>query len=510
MTQGVWRWLRLGIVSLHVLTACNGEDGSDGPAGSGGEAASLGGNAGLGASQTAEGGSATGGLSVTTGGAPLPSGGATTGSAAGTGAMPAAGGAPATGGTQPAAGGTLPTTGGTQPAAGGTLPTTGGAATGGDLTNTGGLANTGGLTTGGTATGGYAPTGGTGGTVAGDTICGTAAEGEGVTLTCPDGQIVDSVVFASYGTPSGSCGALAIGDCHSESSASRVNSLCAGRGGCTVYASNSTFGDPCNSVVKSLAVELACVVGDPIVDEGIPFKGVANCAASELAALGATWCHNWGTRPEPGYCDDPLFVPMVRAKGTENVGDAFSRLEAEIQQIGNAGYDTVLGFNEPNKTDQDNLLVARAIELWPAVTSDPDIRVGSPAVSDDGRAWLEEFMAEVQANGLRVDFVAMHWYGWNEGSCIPSALEGAINWAEQWGLPVWITEFGCMGSSHPDEQTLLDFFPPAAAMIESHQLVERYAWYPWNPFNHLYLDDEGGGRSITALGEAFAAATQYR
>ena len=53
-------------------------------------------------------------------------------------------------------------------------------------------------------------------------------------------------------------------------------------------------------------------------------------------------------------------------------------------------------------------------------------------------------------------------------------------------------------------------FPAAAAMIERHPMVERYAWYPWNTYNHVYLEDENGVRVITALGEAFAAAPPYR
>ncbi len=170
----------------------------------------------------------------------------------------------------------------------------------------------------------------------------------------------------------------------------------------------------------------------------------------------------------------------------------------------------MLGFNEPNKSDQANLSVDEAIALWPEMTSDPNLRVSSPAVSDDGRAWLEEFMERARANGLRVDFIAMHWYGWNAGSCVTSQLEGAVNWASQWGLPIWITEWGCMGSSNPDEPTVLGFFNDAVVMLEGHPQVERYAWYPWNTHNHLYLPDDGGQRGMTALGEAFAAAPRYR
>jgi hypothetical protein len=231
-----------------------------------------------------------------------------------------------------------------------------------------------------------------------------------------------------------------------------------------------------------------------------PYKGVANSPASEIAALGATWCYNWGTSPKASDCSDPYFVPMIWGGGD---------VAGTIKAIGRAGYQTVLGFNEPNKSDQANLSVDSAIALWPDLTSDPNIRVGSPAVSDDGRAWLESFMTKAQAQGLRVDFIAMHWYGWNAGSCVPSQLEGAINWASKWNLPIWITEFGCMGSSNTDEQTVIDFFNNAIPMLKKHPLVERYAWYPWNKYNDLYLAGSDGTRTITALGKAFAAAPQY-
>ena len=331
-------------------------------------------------------------------------------------------------------------------------------------------------------------------------VCGSADEAQSVTLTCPDGHIIDHVVFASYGSPTGQCGSFAQGQCHAASSESMVETLCVGRQACTVTAANGTFGDPCNGTPKSLSVEVACVVGTPTMSSD-PYKGIANSPASEIAELGATWCYNWGTQPSTTDCGDPLFVPMV--------WDG-SDVSGAITSIGNAGYTTVLGFNEPNKSDQANMTVEQAIALWPTLTSDPSIRVGSPAVSDDGRAWLESFMTQAQANGLRVDFIAMHWYGWNAGSCTASQLEGAINWASQWGLPVWITEFGCMGSSNTDEQTLIQFFNDAIAMLQQHPLVERYAWYPWNTYNDLYLPNGSGVRARTALGDAFLAAPQYR
>lgn len=352
---------------------------------------------------------------------------------------------------------------------------------------------------GGAPTAGGTP--GSGGSAdAEETTCGTAGEDGSVRLNCADGYRIESVSFSSYGTPTGECGTFMEGACHAATSASAVEDICLGRAACTIPASNSMFTDPCNSTEKSLAVEVACALGEPRVDPE-PYKGVANSPVSEINELGATWCYNWTTAPSVTDCGDPLFVPMIWGGG--NVASALADIAA-------AGYDTVLGFNEPNKVDQANMSVEDAIAEWPALTSDPNIRVGSPAVSDDGRAWLEDFMAQVEENGLRVDFIAMHWYGWNAGSCTAGNLQGAVNWASQWGLPVWITEFGCMGSSNTDEATLIQFFNDSMEMLENHPLVERYAWYPWNTYSHLYLPDENDVRQRTALGDTFLEAAPYR
>ncbi|HMA91360.1 MAG TPA: glycosyl hydrolase, partial [Polyangiaceae bacterium] len=215
------------------------------------------------------------------------------------------------------------------------------------------------------STGGATSTGG-------KNVCGTAAEDASVALSCPAGQVIDSVVFASYGTPTGTCGGFLVGSCEATSSKATVESLCTRRRSCTVPATNSAFGDPCSRTTKQLAVEATCAEGTPDVTPETPYKGVANSPASQIAALDATWCYNWGTTPKSTDCADPYFVPMVWGGGD---------VAAAIKAIGNAGYTTVLGFNEPNKKDQSNMTVADAVALWPTLTSNPNIRVGSPAVS---------------------------------------------------------------------------------------------------------------------------------
>jgi hypothetical protein len=97
------------------------------------------------------------------------------------------------------------------------------------------------------------------------------AENANVALACPSGQVITSVVFAGYGTPSGACGAFAAGACASPDAVTLVRTFCVGRQSCTVSARNDVFGDPCSKTVKSLAVEVACGAGP--VSNGCPASG---------------------------------------------------------------------------------------------------------------------------------------------------------------------------------------------------------------------------------------------
>jgi len=233
-----------------------------------------------------------------------------------------------------------------------------------------------------------------------------------------------------------------------------------------------------------------------------PFKGVANAACDDLGAgrLNASWWYNWTTGPSG--CKTGEFVPMISGKNEKSA----AAVSTALQALKAAGYRTVLGFNEPNKTDQANLPVADVVKLWPSLTADAEVRVSSPATSADAKAWFEDFMAQVDAQSLRVDFVAVHWYGWNAGSCNDAKeLESYLTWAEKFKRPIWITEFGCMNASNPSAEVVQKFYAAAIEMLARHASVERYAWYPWNTNNELVMSG-----NLTALGTAFGQAPALR
>jgi hypothetical protein len=87
------------------------------------------------------------------------------------------------------------------------------------------------------------------------TICGTANEGGNLTLTAPAGGVFDQIVYASYGTPDGTCGLYTNGACHATGSTSIVSTYLLNNNTGTIPATNGVFGDPCGGTYKRLYVE---------------------------------------------------------------------------------------------------------------------------------------------------------------------------------------------------------------------------------------------------------------
>eukprot|EP01046_Picozoa_sp_COSAG06_P023084 COSAG06_NODE_1818_length_8294_cov_40.638560_5_plen_735_part_00 len=98
--------------------------------------------------------------------------------------------------------------------------------------------------------------------------CVDVAEDSHANIGCPAGEVISSIDFASFGSPTGSCatGFKDSSTCNSAHTMEVVKGLCAGKAKCTVPASCSTFheqkspqkGAFCWDVVKHLAVKVSC------------------------------------------------------------------------------------------------------------------------------------------------------------------------------------------------------------------------------------------------------------
>jgi hypothetical protein len=174
------------------------------------------------------------------------------------------------------------------------------------------------------------------------------------------------------------------------------------------------------------------------------------------------------------------FVPMI-AHGKDANSWYYDRIMA-LKRNGNV--TCLLGFNEPErKPPGGNISVDDAIKAWPLFEK-TGLRLGSPAPAfdDKGRKWLTDFMAKAEENHLRVDFVAVHWYG---DVSDPRAAAKFAAWLtgihKQYKKPVWITEFGGLNWGwihHPITAAMNSkFLADIEPQMERTDWIERYCWF---------------------------------
>ncbi|SIS94983.1 Glycosyl hydrolase catalytic core [Roseivivax lentus] len=196
---------------------------------------------------------------------------------------------------------------------------------------------------------------------------------------------------------------------------------------------------------------------------------------------GLSWYYNWRTdqmQTRGGQRRSVEFVPMIH--NASNVNDRI-RSGRKVR--------TLLGFNEPDGRGgkhQAGMTVAEAVALWPKLEA-RGLRLGSPATTQFGTlgpdSWQGRFMREVERRGLRVDFMAVHYYS-PDGD-----VRAFRNWLiavhKAYKRPIWVTEFALIDWNRPGRATYeanAVFAQKAIRMMEDLPFVERHAWFAANPY----------------------------
>src|SRR4051812_1681204 len=168
-----------------------------------------------------------------------------------------------------------------------------------------------------------------------------------------------------------------------------------------------------SATAATVAAMLSSAAGAQVLSSKRGF-GDTSTSYSDLQTTGSSWYYNWGTAPNDVGNFDANFYPMIWGAG----------------QMGSVDYvlgqnpQYVLGFNEPERSDQANLSVADAVANWTTISNKTiaynnahgtNVKLVSPAVADTGgstggQQWLANFMSQANASGLKVDAVAFHWY----------------------------------------------------------------------------------------------------
>ncbi|MFW6277443.1 MAG: glycoside hydrolase family protein [Prolixibacteraceae bacterium] len=225
----------------------------------------------------------------------------------------------------------------------------------------------------------------------------------------------------------------------------------------------------------------------------------------KVSDLKAHWHYSWGStlsEYEPANVD---FVPMIWGYNGINP-EKVAELKA-LKEEGKIRY--LLGFNEPDGEKQANMTVDQAIEKWPML-EEVGVPLGSPAPVNPAGEWLQEFMQRAETEGLRVDFVCVHWYGGTNVQGLLNKLEEVYN---LYGKPIWITEFApadwdanTPAENRHSTEEVLTFMENALPELENLNYVDRYAWFSFSQnraagTSSALFDAEG---NLTELGTYYA------
>ena len=210
--------------------------------------------------------------------------------------------------------------------------------------------------------------------------------------------------------------------------------------------------------------------------EWVTKKGWAGYNPTDIALVKPTWRYDWSA----GGVTTPTveYTPIRQKSGWPST--------SEIQ--GKQYVSHVLGFNEPDHTEQSNLTVSQALAEWPELLK-TGLRIGSPACTNF--SWLYSFMDSCKAKNYRVDYVAVHAY-W--GGKSPSSWYSDLKYIhDKTGRPIWITEWNNganwttetwpSGTDHSltsaNSAKQLADIKAILNVLDTASFIERYSIYNW-------------------------------
>ncbi|WP_295512803.1 glycosyl hydrolase [uncultured Sulfitobacter sp.] len=196
---------------------------------------------------------------------------------------------------------------------------------------------------------------------------------------------------------------------------------------------------------------------------------------------GLGWYYNWRA--------DEIWQDGNRRRSVEFVPMIHTAANIDDQIRSSRKPSTLLGFNEPDGhggSHQAGMSVQQAVALWPRLEAS-GLRLGSPATTQEGalgqKSWQRNFMNEVERRGLRVDFMAVHYYSKNGD--VAAFRKWLIAVHKEYRRPIWVTEFAFIDWSRPGRATYqanARFAQAAVRMLDDLPFVERYAWFAANPY----------------------------
>ncbi|NQX02684.1 tandem-95 repeat protein, partial [bacterium] len=178
-------------------------------------------------------------------------------------------------------------------------------------------------------------------------------------------------------------------------------------------------------------------------DTWAPKKGLGH--GSLAAQMNAKWFYNWGQTNSVTVSSDTVYHPMQWGSFNWTYGTTpgpIWQYQPTWRKRGDGIH--LMGFNEPDRTDQSNITLADCVALWPQLMAlDQPLVSPSPGTLNPpaGPSWHQQFYAEAARLGYRVEYNAIHTYPGPSGGSSNNLVSMLQTEFTESGRPAWLTEF---------------------------------------------------------------------
>ena len=272
---------------------------------------------------------------------------------------------------------------------------------------------------------------------------------------------------------------------------------------------------------------ISCEGNTPTFDQPSPMQKSAKRGVSfdfkkiddlPILSPSVSWSYNWGNSQNATAAlwfdtNQMDFCPMCW-----NNSYSADKIRQYVQEHPNTKY--LLGFNEPNLTDQCNMTPTQAAEHWPQVVAlakelnllliSPAMNYGTLAGYHDPIKWLDEFFALPNVSLDDIHAIAIHCY-----MASPSAVKDYIKKFEKYGKPIWMTEFCAWDPVPSNVEKQMDYMCSVLNHMEQNPHVERYAWFmprtsgKVDSAPYMQLLTHGSPVELTPLGQIFTQFSSF-
>jgi len=197
----------------------------------------------------------------------------------------------------------------------------------------------------------------------------------------------------------------------------------------------------------------------------------------DLLGPAVSWSYSWANTPAASqagkYQEYGIqFVPMCwnANYSADNITNYYRT---------QTGQQYLLGFNEPNLSDQANMTPTQAAAKWGDVVTlaqQNNAKLLSPAMNwgtlpgwSNGVSWLQSFFQLVNPDD--VHGIAVHVYMGSAKSMLSDIQRYKV-----FGKPLWLTEF-CAWDGTSTSAAQCQFMCQALNALEQDPDLERYAWF---------------------------------